>query len=180
MALSNMVAVPRLDCTQRLDWFIMTWLASHIRYVSLIEVTEKIDPMDVIIWAQNNDPTLYDFTVDEWLPNCELRAVDESTIKNQLQHAESDFYEERSAGGKYNNVRGAVIPWTDSVTDSIDWAYQLEPMTRFRCEYAHKRRRSRSQAENSVQFNKYRYGPTSIAVWGTADAMYYLEIHNQS
>lgn len=155
----------------------MTWLASHIRYVSLIEVTEKIGPMDVVMWAQNNDPTSYDFTVDEWLPNCELREIDQSTIKKRLQHAESDFYEERSAGGKYNNVRGAVIPWTDSVTDSIDWA---EPMARFRCENVNKRRRSRLSAENRVQCSKYRYGPTSITVWGNADAVYYLEIHNQS
>ena len=87
--------------------------------------------------------------------------TDADDVEGKLKLARTDFEEEQKKGGDFNHNFGASIPWNDSVTERIRWAYKLQP---------------REAAESW----KHSIGPTYISVWKTGYAIYYLEIHLES
>ena len=145
------------------DWFSMTWLASHIRFVE-IGVAKEIEAEDFLIYILLRDPTSPENKLQDWLINMELVAIDKQFITNHLQHAENDFEEGVKDG--HLDFDDLVLPWSENKVENFEWGFALKA--------------KESTKHKKPLSSKHNFGPTDITIWSQREKVYFLETHNES
>ena len=145
------------------DWFSMTWLSSHIRFVE-IGVAKKIEAEDFLIYILLRDPTNPENNLQDWLINMKLVAIDGQLITNHLQRAENDFEEGIREG--HMDFDEIALPWIENKIEDFEWAFALKAKETTK----HKKPLS----------SKHSFGPTDMTIWSQREKIYFLETHNES
>jgi len=137
------------------SFYSLTWSASYVRLVELAPAVLSTIPVVLAhaLWA---DPSLPEYTPDEWLPNVYFAAGGVAKLQELLGHAISDL--QQSSGGSQfltRHLQSLDLSHVSSV-------YELEGTPG---------RRPASPRQN---------GPTYQVMWQSSGSFFFLEVHNES
>ena len=137
------------------SFYSLTWSASYVRLVELAPAVLTTIPVVLAhaLWA---DPSLPEYTPEEWLPNVSFAAGGVSTVRELLGHATSDL-QQSSGGSEFIARHLQSLELSD-----VSAVYELEGTPG---------RRPASPR---------RYGPTYQVMWQSRGSFFFLEVHNES
>jgi hypothetical protein len=135
--------------------FSYTWSASYVRLVELEAAVLTTMPV-VLGHALWNDPSMPEYTPEEWLPNASLQARDVAAVRQLVEFAISDM--EQSSSGEEVLARLHSLRFTDASA-----IYELK-----------------GTPGGPRPAAPRRYGPTYQIMWQSKGRFFFLEIHNES
>jgi hypothetical protein len=137
------------------SFYSLTWSASYVRLVELAPAVLSTIPVVLAhaLWA---DPSLPEYTPDEWLPNVFFAAGGVAAVRELVERAISDL--QQSSGGSQfltRHLQSLDLSHASSVYELVSTPGRRPASPR-------------------------QYGPTYQVIWQSSGSFFFLEVHNES